>query len=212
MSEGQTLDHAVIGTRIVIGAKEKRVKRVDWKAVSEYVEHDEEHAEEEWIGVGEAYQASAKLTEERFMREIRIVGQSKPWWKAEWKGLRKRVRRSREVRRQLRGEIREAKRKMWNDWVEEGREVWDIIRVCKNPFGRRERCGTIRDEGGIYETEGEKLEAFVRHNLILTEPAEPKPPVQLQARKPIDREMRRRVETALGRTKNNSAPGPDRVS
>jgi len=49
-------------------------------------------------------------------------------------------------RRELRNEIRKAKREMWMDWIEEGKEVWDIARVCKNPFGMRERCGVLKDE------------------------------------------------------------------
>jgi len=43
------------------------------------------------------------------------------------------------------------------NWVAEGKEVWDIARVCKNPFGMRERCGVIKDsEGHKYETDEEK--------------------------------------------------------
>ena len=48
-----------------------------------------------------------------------------------------------------------------------GKEVWDIARVCRNPFGNGERCGIL---GRTYETGEEKLRAFVTRNLI-TEPA-----------------------------------------
>jgi len=100
---------------------------------------------------------------------------------------------------------------MWQDWVEEGREVWDIARVCRNPFGRRERCGTLKDEGRTYDTDEEKFLAFVSHSLIIN-PAEPRRPVQARERTPADKSTIRRVEQALRRTRNNSAPGPGGIS
>jgi len=100
---------------------------------------------------------------------------------------------------------------MWNNWLEEGREVWDIVRVCKNPFNSRARCGVITNDQGTYETDEEKARAFIQHNLI-TEPAAPRTAVGLQRRQPVSEPARRRVEQALCRTRNNSAPGPDNIS
>jgi len=91
-------------------------------------------------------------------------------------GLRKQARRSKEAQRKLRREIRETKKELWGNWVEEGREVWDIAQVCRTPFGLKERCETIKDNAGLaYETEREKLQAFTAHNLI-TDPADPRQP------------------------------------
>jgi len=115
------------------------------------------------------------------------------------------------VRGELRNEIRKAKRAMWTNWVEEGKEVWDIVRVCENPFGARERCGTLRDgRGRTYET-NEKLRGFVAHNLI-TEPAEARQDPGRQERRWPAQDTIYRVEQALKKTRKNSAPGPDGVS
>jgi len=76
-----------------------------------------------------------------------------------------------EARRQLRREIGEAGKKMWKDWVEEGWKVWDITGVCKNPFGRREGCGAVKDDERAYDTDHEKFQ-------------ESRLPVQVQNRRP----------------------------
>ena len=133
----------------------RQIKRIDWDKVTEFVERDEGCT----VGdVGAAYRILTAKVEGEWKREITIVGQSKRWWKAEWKGLRKAARKSRAARSQLRREIRAAKRKMWNDWVEEGKEVWDVVRMCKNPFNSRARCGTLKDDENIYETDKQKFE------------------------------------------------------
>lgn len=55
--------------------------------------------------------------------------------------------------------------------MEEGKEVWDIARVCRYPFELKKRCGVTKDgKGKTHETNEEKLGAFTAHNLI-TEPA-----------------------------------------
>ena len=111
----------------------------------------------------------------------------------------------------MRNEIRATKRQMWNNWLKEGRDVWDMVRVCKNPFNSRGRCGVIKNEEGVYETDEEKADAFIKHNLI-TDPADARTAVGYQKREEVSESARRRVEQALRHTKNNSAPGPDNIS
>jgi len=163
-------DHAIIGLKKDERYKRKQVKRINWEAVQEYVRDEEEGKKvcgKNLTYVGEAYEKIVQLKEEKWERTVTIVGKSKPWWKKEWKNLRKRAKHSRAARKELRREIRKAKREMWEDWISKGKEVWDIVRVCKNPFGMRERCGIIKDkEGREYSTKEEKKRAFTEHNLI----------------------------------------------
>jgi len=90
--------------------------------------------------------------------------------------------------------------------------VWDIVRVCKNPFGMRERCGTLKDkDGNAFETAEEKCRAFTRHNLI-TEQAAERVAVGQQPRRIPSVDTMRQIHHALKKTRNDSAPGPDGVS
>jgi len=87
-----------------------------------------------------------------------------------------------------------------------------MVRICKNPFNNRARCGAIKDDdGNVYEGDHDKFEAFKRHNLI-TDPAEPRAEVRQQERRQASETTIRRVELALRKTKGNSAPGPDGIS
>jgi len=90
--------------------------------------------------------------------------------------------------------------------------VWDIVRVCKNPFGMRERCGTLTDkEGKSYETAEEKRRAFIAQNLI-TNPAAARAVVGQQPRQPPSADTMVKLRHALKKTRNGSAPGPDGIS
>ena len=187
------------------------MKRIDWEAVSKYVEEQKEE-EYEYTYVGEAYERLIRLKKEGWERQVVIMGRSKPWWKKEWNDLRKRARHSKNARRKLRREIRKAKREMWVDWVSKGKEVWDIVRVCKNPFGLRERCGTLKDsEGRTHDTSEGKRQAFVAHNLI-TMPAEARSRVGRQKRREPSEETMVQLRHMLQNTRNDSAPGPDGIS
>jgi len=161
--------------------------------------------------VGDAYEWMTRLKEAKWERQVKITGRSKPWWKKEWRELRKRARNSKVARKKLRQQIRKAKKEMWNDWVSKGKEVWDIVRVCKNPFNMRERCGTLKDDDGTYETQEEKRRAFIRHNLITTPTAE-RTAVPEQPRRKPDADTMVQVLHALKKTRNDSAPGIDGVS
>jgi len=127
-------DHAIIGTKVELQHTARKLKRIDWERVTEYVERNEEY---QAARLGEAYVTLRKKMQAEWMREIKITGKSKPWWKSEWKELRRDARESKEARKKLRREIRAAKRQMWNNWLEEGRDVWDIVRISKNPFNSR---------------------------------------------------------------------------
>ena len=54
---------------------------------------------------------------------------------------------------------------MWREWVEEGKDIWAIARVARNPFGLKEKGNSIMVQGALLETDKEFTEAFVRHNL-----------------------------------------------
>ena len=127
-------------------------------------------------------------------------------------GLRKQARRSANARKKLRQEIRKAKRDTWLEWIANGKEVWDMVRVCKNPFGMRERCRILKDkEGNTFETAEEKRKAFTNHNLI-TEPAADRTEVGRQPRRRPRGDTIVQIHHALKKTRNDSAPGPDGVS
>jgi len=85
------------------------------------------------------------------------------------------------------------------------------VRICKNPFNNRPRCGELNDGIFSYQSDEEKLQAFKNHNLIM-DPAEPRRPVQRQERHKGKEEWVQRAREALGKTKNSSAPGPDGVT
>jgi len=96
--------------------------------------------------------------------------------------------------------------------ITEGKDVWDIARVCKNPFGMRERCGVLEDgERHIYETRAEKRRAFTAHNLITAPTAEREAVARQEKRRASD-DIMVRIGQALRKTRNDSAPGPDGVS
>ena len=208
-----TSDHAILGLRKQSGSKKRQLVRIDWDAVKAYVENEkEEEGREGFMYVGEAYEETLRLKRKGWERKVSIVGRLKPWWKKEWDSLRKRAKHSRTARRELRREIRKAKREMWSDWVSKGKEVWDIVRVCKNPFGMNERCGALTDsDGKKYETKEELREAFAQHNLIMDE-AEAREEVREQARRMPSTETMTRIHRALKKTRNDNAAGPDGIS
>ena len=205
-------DHAILGLRKKSKSTVRQLVRIDWEAVSKYVEGEEGREEKTYSYVGEAYAEILRLKKGGWERKVTIVGRSKRWWKKEWGPLRKRAKRSRNARRELRREIRKAKREMWSNWVTEGKEVWDIVRVCKNPFGMRERCGVVVDKEGIRsESKEELLEAFIKHNLI-TEAGVVRDKVGPQRRRTPEADTMTRIHKALKKTRNNSAAGPDGIS
>ena len=115
-----------------------------------------------------------------------------------------------EARKEFHEEIRKAKR---IQWVEEGKSVWDIVRVARKPFNLQTKCTKIEDEQGeIHREDGGIAAAFVKHNII-TEAREGEEETEgpTRRRQPSDMAMKR-VRRALSRTKNKSAPGPDGIS
>ena len=50
--------------------------------------------------------------------------------------------------------------------MEEGKDVWAIARVARNPFGLRERGGNILNEKGkVFRNDKELSKGFMEHNL-----------------------------------------------
>lgn len=64
------------------------------------------------------------------------------YWKREWKSLRNKAAKNKGVRKELREEIKTAKKEGLRKFVEEGEDVCKIVRVAGNPWNLRERCGT----------------------------------------------------------------------
>ena len=57
-------------------------------------------------------------------------------------------------------------------WVEEGKSVWDIARVARNPFNLQTRCTKVEEgEGQVHGEDSGVAAAFIKHNLI-SEPRE----------------------------------------
>ena len=83
-------------------------RRIYWGAVQKYIEEEGDKAAS-FDEVGEAYRVLVRLKRQRPEREVVITGRSKPWWKVEWKELRK------GARKKLRNEIRKAERTMWTN-------------------------------------------------------------------------------------------------
>lgn len=111
-------------------------------------------------------------------------------------------------------EIRKAKREMWVQWVEEGKSVWDIARVARNPFNLKTRCTKVEDEEGRVHSEDKDIgAAFIKHNIMEAREDEGEEEEIAQAPRRTPREAAmRRVRRALSKTKNKSAAGPDGIS
>lgn len=133
---------------------------------------------------------------------------------AEFKDLRRRGVKDKQARKELKRKIKESKAKCWGDWIEEGKDVWKIARVVRNPFMVKERCSSLETEDGriIQQDDPEgKCRAFVEHNVI-HDYSEPVTNSQKTTRiTPTPRTMER-VGKALGKTKCSSSPGPDGIS
>ena len=55
---------------------------------------------------------------------------------------------------------------MWKQWIEEGKDVWAIGRVAKNPSRLRQRGGNFQnEEGEATEGDEEVKDTFVKHNI-----------------------------------------------
>jgi len=75
--------------------------------------------------------------------------------------------------------------------------------------------GKLTDEDGVeLKTQQEKLQAFQKHNLVST-PSQENAPVIVQTPviyRKAGEEAFRHIQEAPGKTKNNSSPGPDRIT
>ena len=132
-TEWTTSDHAIISG----GISTQLRKRTDWEAWSDFVEDEEKEATyQDPIGDLRAM-AKDKLKARNFS--------PKPWWDAEIKEQRKATRiagRShgewRKEAAKLRNMIKQKKREHWSLFLEETvSDIWQVIRVARNPFSRR---------------------------------------------------------------------------
>lgn len=93
-----------------------------------------------------------------------------------------------------------------------------VVRVAKDPFHNRPSCGDLRDQGGtLLQTDQEKCDAFQKHNFIRDNATEPRhnsitnnqPSIPYRTASDENVQL---IQKALLKTRNNSAPGPDRIS
>ena len=125
--------------------------------------------------------------------------------------IEKRARKCKEARKEFHEEIRKAKREMWVQLVEEGKSVWDIAMVARNPFNLKTRCTKVDDEEGQLHSENSDIAAaFIKHKLITEateqEAEEDETREQVRRGAPGNTAMRR-VQKALSKIKNHSAAG-----
>ena len=146
-------DHTIVAAKVRTEAATVESTETDWDKVREWLESKQERLEEamEWEMVGDPYKELRELSN-LWTRVVRICGRSKRWWKREWKPLKKKARKCK-ARKEFHEDIRTAKREMWVQWVEEGKSVWDIARVARNPEnkvhqGRGRRGGDTQQRRG----------------------------------------------------------------
>lgn len=201
--------------------KHQKLKQTDWRKVREYVDREEER---EKTGVrpespgftytGEAYNTLRSLMENKWTRTLDICGRSKRWGKQEFKDLRRKGVKDKQARKELKRKIRESKAKCWGDWIEQGKDMWQIMRVARNPFQLKERCHTLELEDGtiIQEDDSEgKCRAFVEYNVIHGH-SETVVNNRKTTRITPSKRVMEQVRRALEKTKSLSTPGPDGIS
>jgi len=218
-------DHAAVEAKVKLRNREAvKLTRTNWKKVEEYVEREKKSEEEgkgkqrsghEYEFAGQAGKELVRLLKEEWSKTVEVCSRSKRWWRQEFKELRKKAAKDKGARKLFKKKIKEAKAEQWRKFVEEGEDVWRIARVAQNPFNLKERCGSLQTEDGkIIEEHDEagKCEAFLQHNIICGEP-NPDTERRDKTRRVVPREeTRAAVRTALSRTKNTSAAGPDGVT
>jgi len=128
-------DHAVIGARVTIGRQAVTRRRIDWAKVDERGERMRSDDS------GRSVPTSSDLERDRvgaravslqtFACNCRAI---ETMVESGIKELRKRARSSRQARQQLRREIREAKRKMRNDWFVVLPPSSSMVLVCVPPY------------------------------------------------------------------------------
>jgi len=91
-----------------------------------------------------------------------------------------------------------------------------VVRLAKDPFRIREAMGDITDqEGKGIKTQQERAEVFIKHNLVSHGAAQPDTPLIAHSPVPFreaDEMLVRQVKEMLSKTRNNSSPGPDRLT
>jgi hypothetical protein len=176
--------------------------------------------EAEWI------QDLAVKVLDQFCKKIRACARSKRWWNESIEqrrkalGRAKRRRRSGHIakaevkvaRRELRREIRQARRRTWEEFLEAaaGTNVWSVMSYTK-PM-RESTVPTIRDSlNNIAHTHEDKAKMLAEMAFPAPVPyqgGEGTPGSPGKAYTQVDEEL---VRECLFRTATNKAPGPDRL-
>jgi len=212
-------DHCAVAARVERSdVKRVTLRQTDWETVMEYLGREEElkkaglgMEQHEYRYPQDGYKRLCTLLDEEWTRTIQVCTRAKRWWKREWKHLRRSARKETKARAEFRSEIRKTKAECWGNWVEEGKGVWDILRVAKNPFNRRVRLET-EERTSVDEADHEgKAAGFISHNII-SGPEHPPPPQSRREREMPSKKTMDSILRALGKTKSSSATGPDGVS
>ena len=169
----------------------------------------------------------------KFQRNLRISGKSKKWWDPDLKRQLKNVRQSarggqgtqartynpqrwkkwKQEKGKMKRMIREKKRACWRRFLKEhgNKDPWEVVRMAKNPWGRRERMKVLKTLGGEEIPEAQQGAAMEKAHFLwdktkTTKAWEPQGPGTDK------QELLAKVYTALSGTSNTSAPGPDGIS
>ena len=112
--------------------------------------------------------------------------------------------------------IREKKRNCWQKFLKEHstKDLWEVVRLAKNPWGSKRRMKTLKDLDGKVIEEEDRAEALEKaHFLWQDRVAEEEEEDRREDAPGLGREeLKDKVLDALSRTSNTSAPGPDGIS
>lgn len=112
--------------------------------------------------------------------------------------------------------IKKKKKECWAKFLKDevNRDLWEVVRIARNPFGIRESMRKIRDEDGTeLESQQDRVQAFQKQNLI-SNPLQAQCLVIAHSSMPFKEAAGatlRLIHGALQKTKKNSLPGPGRI-
>ena len=209
-------DHAIISSTIQSQVRKRKLLVTDWEAWADFIEDEDKEAT--YLDPITSLKTMAKET----LKPKKFS--PKPWWDAEVKQQRKITRRAgrhhgewRSEAAKLRNMIKKKKREHWASFVEEtvsnkSQDIWQVIRVARNPFNRKTSMPTKLDEN--CETDNQKAKAFIDHHFQGSE-EDPVHDGFLCSMKGVPKqkdELMAKLHQALSNTNSNSTPGPDRIS
>jgi len=201
--------------------KKAEQARTTFAQLTRHILINDESTEGEIEEVAIALRSAMTETLERHAKQRRWCTRSKRWWTDELRDLRKilaRVRRkrdweaAREAKRNQRREIRRAKKKCWNTFLQKakGKEVWAAVRYTTT---RLDKTGqALRVEGGpLLEGSEAREKALIKAHF----PASPRPGGENEEEKDGGEGYKQVDEALVGellRKASTTAPEEDRIS